>query len=148
MKRFMMSVSDEMYAWLEAEKNRRHLESIQETARFLLSERVGEKEAVLWREDDNFFISIPEHFVNHVEVNDVNKTLSFSGLVYGKRGTRLIEDLRRLAKAQELHKKHFSLILPGTFKGVVCFGDKVPLTKQKDDLVHFQITVYEVRGAS
>ena len=140
----MMSVSDDMFAWLERERVRRRLETIQETARFLLSDRVDKREIVLWREDDNVFISIPEHFVNCIEVNDIEKTVSFSGRVYGKRGARLLEDLRRLAKDKALHEKHFSLILPENFKGIIRFGDKIPVAKQKGDLVHFNITVYEV----
>ena len=38
MKRFMMSVSDEMHERLEQERKQRRLESIQETVRALLSD--------------------------------------------------------------------------------------------------------------
>ena len=40
MKRFMMSVSDEMYEWLKQETKKRRLENIQETVRALISDIV------------------------------------------------------------------------------------------------------------
>ena len=138
----MMSVSEEMFAWLERERIRRHLETIQETVRSLLSVHISETELVLWREDDNVIISIPEHFVNYIEEKE--GIIRFSGRVYGKRGARLFEDIQKLRNDEELHKKYFSLILPGIFKGIVRFGEWSPEAKQKDDLVHFKFTVYKV----
>jgi len=142
LKRFMMSVSDGMFDWLERERIRRHLETIQETARLLLSNCVSEKEVLLRRDDDNVFISIPKHFVTHVEVDDPLHTITLSGCVYGKRGVQLLEDFHKLKKDQTLHKKHFSLIIPESFEGIVSFVDKIPTTKQRDELVYFKITVY------
>lgn len=140
----MMSVTEEMFGWLERERNRRHLETIQETVRSLLSTQIREREIALWREDDNIIINIPEHFVDHIEEDVEARSISFSGRIYGERGVRLLNMINRLQKDQELHRKHFSLILPGGFEGVVCFVDKIPIAKQKGDLVHFKFTVYEV----
>jgi len=146
LQNFMMSVSEEMFAWLEKERKRRHLETIQETVRSLISVHIAErrdnpKEIALWREDDDIFVTIPDHFVNHRSETGIE--ISFSGRVYGERGVRLLEIINRLKKDQELHRKHFSLILPGLFEGVVSFVDRIPTAKQKDDLVHFKFTVYE-----
>lgn len=43
MKRFMMSVSDEMYQELEAERKTRKIETIQEATRQILSDYLRQK---------------------------------------------------------------------------------------------------------
>jgi len=131
-----------MFDWLERERIRRHLETIQETSRFLLSNCVSEKEVVLRREDDNIFISIPNHFVTDVDVNESEHTITLSGCVYGKRGVQLLEDFAKLKKDQTFIKKHFLLMIPHGFEGIVRFEDKKPTTRQRGELVYFKIPVY------
>lgn len=139
-----MSVSDEMFTWLETERVHRRLESIQETIRLLLSNHVSGTEVVLWREDDNVLITIPKLYVTDVVVNEPEKTMKFSGHVYGERGRKLLEDINKLRNDQALHKKCFSLVIPDTYEGIVRFIDKIPTAKRKEELVDFKFNMYLV----